>query len=62
MLLDAVAIFIIVLTIRDITKMFLKQFAPDELFYQPKHRKRVKLVSFFVTKKGGKNNENQMVL
>lgn len=51
MLLDAVAIFMIVLIIRDVTKMFLKQFAPDGLFYQPKHRKRALPVSFFIAKK-----------
>lgn len=48
MLIDIVAIFVVVLIIGDITKKFLEQFAPDGLFYQPKHRRQHKVVSFLI--------------
>lgn len=49
MLVDIVAFFVIILIVWDIAKKFLEQFAPDGLFYQPKHRRQPnKVVSFLI--------------
>lgn len=48
MLIDVVAFLVIIPIIWDIIRKFLEQFAPDGLFYQPKHRRQHKVVSFLI--------------
>ena len=48
MLIDLFLFLVSGVVLRDIAKKFLEQFAPDGLFYQPKHRRQHKVVSFLI--------------